>query len=259
MAQNMNDLGMMGGSGVVLTPTTGITPESHFRVDMTRMNLLRSGSGALNSFAITGGLSENMEFTAKFQSSQDGGLLAPSFTGFGGKIVLPIDLPLLTSSAIWGEAASTTNPNSSVVIPSSVNRFAFILQPEALQRLHSNIFLGVTTANSAQRFAGGCNAAVIVSKFLKIGGEFGYNYYGRDDRQESMLFLFRALPIVCVQMSPGYLQSSAVSTWTFSLGVSVSTSNIEFASSEARKTEKTVVPSFDDLEKQIHDEKKDKQ
>ena len=92
---------------------------------------------------------------------------------------------------------------------------------------------------------------------LKIGGEYLYNYYGRDDRQESMLILVRTIPNVCVQLSPGYLQSSIMSTWIFTVGFSVSTAGIEFVTPDNSKNKNNNTPSFDDLEKQIHDEQKD--
>src|SRR5208283_2625984 len=87
-AQVMNDLGMVGGSGLVFTPTIGVTPEAHFRVDASRINFLRPGSGGMNSIGITSGLSQNLEFTVEFQSAQTGESISPSFIGFGGKFVL---------------------------------------------------------------------------------------------------------------------------------------------------------------------------
>src|SRR5437868_1924453 len=87
-AQIMNDLGMMGGSGLVLTPTTAVTPESHFRLDVTRVSYFSAGAGSLNSYGMTNGLSPNMEITAKFQTAQSGDALAPSFIGLGAKLVL---------------------------------------------------------------------------------------------------------------------------------------------------------------------------
>ena len=65
------------------------------------------------------------------------------------------------------------------------------------------------------------------------------------------------MPNVCVQLSPGYLQSSVMSTWMLTAGVSISTARIEFITPDNSKDKNNNTPSFDDLEKQIHDEQKD--
>jgi len=91
---------------------------------------------------------------------------------------------------------------------------------------------------------------------VKLGGEIQYNYYGLDDVSESILILLRVHPNISIQLNPGYLQSSTVASWMFSVGVSVSTASVELTSSDNAMNKKTNVPSFDDLEKQIREEKK---
>ncbi len=256
VAQPMSDLGLVGGSGMAFTPTIGVTPESHFRLDITRLSFVNGGEGGLNSYGITGGLSSNMEFSAKFQSLQAGTALSPSFIGFGGKFVFPFLFPFSSRIALWAEEVSTTSENGSALLPSGITRGALIIQPGMLSTLNANLFVGVTSAENERRLAAGCNASHVFNSFLKVGGEFQYNYYGDNDRQGSVLLLFRAHPNVCVQLSPGYLRSNGVSSWMFSAGVSVSTASIEFMNPEKPKEQPAVIPSFDDLEKQIHDEKK---
>ena len=146
-AQNMNDLGMMGGSGIASTPTIAITPESHFRLVMTRMNLLRPGAGRLNSFGVTGGLSSNMEFTVKFQSIEMGAGLSPSFVGFGVKLVLPFDFPFESRAAVWGEVVLTSNENLQSFLPSRIDRGSLVLQPAAFRKFNGNILLGLTSVD----------------------------------------------------------------------------------------------------------------
>jgi len=166
-------------------------------------------------------------------------------------------LPLEFRSAIWAEIVSTSNPNTAPIFSSAINRGGFVLHPSLIEKFNGNILLGITDADNTTKFAAGCNASHIVSGSVKIGGEFLYDYYGRNDRQESMLILLRAMPNVCVQLSPGYLQSSVMSTWMFSVGVSVSTVSIEFVNPDNSKDKKNNTPSFDDLEKQIREEQKD--
>ena len=255
-AQIMTELGMMGGSGMIYTPTTTIVPESHFRLDMTRMSLTQSNAGGVNSYSMTGGLSTNMEVSAKFQSVQVGTAFSPSFIGFGGKFVLPFYLPFKSRTAIWAENVSTANLNNSAFFPSNVTRALIVVQPALFWNFNANLIAGITSVDDARRLSVGCNASVAVSERVKIGGEFLANYYGRSDREESVLILFRALPNIAVQFSPGYLQSPVLSSWMFSLGVSVSTASIDFKIPERPKEKSNVIPSFDELEKQIHEEKK---
>ena len=256
-AQPSTDLGMMGGSGITFTPTTAVTPESHFRLDMARVNLLRSGARGMNSFGLTSGLSPNMEFTAKFQSVQAGTALSPSFIGFGGKFLLPVYLPFESRTAIWVDFVSTPDNNNASFVPGAVYRGVLVVQPALLRKLNGNILLGMTEADNAKQFAAGFNASRTISEIVKLGGEFEYNYYGRHDLQESVLMLVRVHPNVCIQLSPGFLHSSVMSSWMFSAGVSFSTTNIELSTIDKVKEKTTDVPSFDDLEKQIHGEKKD--
>ena len=189
-AQIMNDLGMVGGSGLVFTPTIGVTPEAHFRVDASRISFLRSGDGGVNSVGITSGLSENMEFTAEFQSAQAGESISPSFIGFGGKFVLPITLPFQIRTAIWAEKVSTSNPNMPPFFHHRSSGEGSFWHLSLIEKINGNILLGITDADNTKKFAAGCNVSHIVNGCLKIGGEHLYNYYGRNDRQESMSFLF---------------------------------------------------------------------
>jgi hypothetical protein len=211
----------------------------------------------MNSFGLTSGLSPNMEFTAKFQSVQAGTSVSPSFIGFGGKFVLPFLLPFDSRLGIWAEAVSTPDKNTTSFEPSADYRGMLVVQPALLRRINGNVFIGMTKADNADRLAAGCNASRVINRLVKLGGELQYNYYGRNDLQESMLILLRAHPNVCVQLSPGYLHSSDIASWMFSVGVSVSTNAIELSAADNSKEKGPEVPSFDELEKQIRGEKKD--
>ena len=148
----MNDLGMVGGSGLVFTPTIGVTPEAHFRVDASRISFLRSGDGGVNSIGITSGLSQNMEFTAKFQSAQAGESIAPSFIGFGGKFVLPITLPFEFRTAIWAEKVSTSNPNTAPIFSSSIDREGSFVIRHSLKNLTVISFSALLTPITQKSF-----------------------------------------------------------------------------------------------------------
>ena len=214
----------------------------------------------MNSFGMTSGLSSNMEFTAKFQSVLAGTSFSPSFVGFGGKIVLPFDLPLNSHFAVWAEIVSNTNENTVALFPSKITRCALVMQPGFLRQINGNILFGISDMDHTQRMVAGGNASRIIGELVKVGGEFLYNYYDVADQQASMLILVRTHSNVCVQLSPGYLHSPAVSSWMISLGLSVSTAGIEFIQSEKSKDKKDEIPSIDELEKQLRDEnKKDKE
>jgi hypothetical protein len=137
-----------------------------------------------------------------------------------------------------------------------MSRSAFVVQPNILRNVNGNILVGISSADNVKRLLAGCNASRIVNGLLKIGGELEYNYFGRSDLHESALLLFRAHPNVCVQVSPGYIQSSATSFWMISIGVSFSTSGIELVSAEKPTDKQNVLPSIEDLEKQLREEKK---
>jgi hypothetical protein len=256
-AQPSNDLGMMGGSGITFTPTTAITPESHFRLDATRTSFHRSEAKGMNSVSLTSGLSPNMEFTVKFQSVQAGTSLSPSFVGFGGKFLLPFYFPFDSRAAVWVDFVSTPGENTTSFVPSAVYRGVLVVQPALLRKLNGNILLGMTEAENLKQLAVGFNSSRTLSELLKVGGEFQYNYYGRHDLQESVLLLLRVHPNACIQLSPGYMHSSVMSSWMISAGVSFSTTSIELSTTDRVKEKATDIPSFDDLEKQIHGEKKD--
>ncbi len=256
MAQSSNDLGMMGGSGITVTPTAAVTPESHFRLDMTRISLLRTGGRGVNSFALTNGFSSNVEFTMKFQSLQSGNALSPSFVGIGGKVVLPFETRVVNKVALWMEAESSPSRFPETFMPSVIYRGLVVVQPSLLRVINGNLLLGMSSAEQVNRFSAGFNVSRTFTDFAKVGGELQYNYYGNGDLQESALLLIRALPNVCIQVSPGYLRSPMMSSWMISAGVSFSTSNIDFVTVDKVKEQAPEIPSIDDLEKEIRGEKK---
>lgn len=256
VSQPINDLGMAGVSGVFLAPTIATMPESHFRADLTRMSVSGLNAGVINGVDVTGGLSPNIEFSVKYQSLATSTSISPSFIGIGGKFVLPFVLPFDSRSALWAETNSTQSADTTLFFPVAIVRGALVMQPAVLSRLNGTLLAGIARVNNVNRFLGGFNGAQAINAFLKIGGEFLYNYYGRNDRQESVNLLLRVHPNLCLQISPGYLQAASVSSWMVSFGITASTTGIEFIAPEKPKTKTEELPSFDDLEKQIKDEQK---
>jgi hypothetical protein len=259
ISQPMNDLGMMGESGVVCSPTVGITPASHIRLDLTQMNLLGSHSERMNSIGIATGLSSNIEFIVKFQMLKPAASITPSVIGFGGKFILPMNLPFIYHAGIWAEGSSSGDvTTASALLPTSVTRGAFVVQPDILQKVNGNIILGVSSVDNAQRFFTGCNGSYIVNELLKAAGEVQYNYYSRNDVQGSLVFLVRATSGLCVQVSPGYVHAPGISSWMISFGVSATSAGIYFVNSPEAKNKDNEIPSFDEMQKQLQEEKKEK-
>jgi hypothetical protein len=253
--QSINDLGVMGGSGVVMTPTTSVNAVSQFRLDMVHLNFTHAGRNALYGYNLTSGLSPNLEFFAKFQMGETRTSLWQSFTGFGGKLVLPFGLPYLDQAALWGELVSTPLEDSMVFYPATIYRSAFVLRPTLLNSIRANVILGAANSGGENGFLGGLNASIALSQSVKFGAEFIYGYYHKQDKQELLNITYRPISNVCLQLAPGYYQAPEASSWMVSAGITVSTADIDFMPKPKPK-ETIVIPSIDDLEKQMNEEKK---
>jgi len=253
--QSLIDLGMMGGSGVVLGPSAVINPASQFRLDVVRLSFLHKGSMNLTGTNITTGFSPNLEFFAKFQAGETGSELSQAFVGFGGKYLLPLAVPVLDRVALWSEIMSTENGDTAVFYPAEVTRGAMVFQPVPIDGIRTNILLGMTKTDDQTRFLGGVNSSWVVAPSIKLGAEFVYGYYGAADAQELITVAVRAFSKLCIQVSPGYLHSPDHSSWMLMTGISFSTTDIEFIPKPKEK-EIFIVPPIEEMEQKPNQEPK---
>lgn len=244
----MSDLGLMGGSGVALAPNTSINPMSQFRLDVVRLGYLHNGSMNLSGTNITAGFSPNFEFFAKFQVGETGSELSQAFLGVGGKYLLPFSPPVVGRIALWSEIMSTENSDKSVFYPSQVTRGAIVFQPSIVQNIPTNFFVGMTSIEDRTRFMGGVSSSWTTGPSVKVGTEFVYGYYGMRDAQELVTVGVRVFSKLCLQMSPGYFYSPDHSSWILLMGISFSSTDIEFIPKPKEK-EVFIVPPIEEMER----------
>jgi hypothetical protein len=254
-SQSQGSLGLMGGSGVTLSPTTDICPESQFRLDVVQLDFLRKGSMNLTGTDITAGLSTNFELFAKFHSGETKTDLSQPLLGLGGKYLLPVSLHPFDRIALWSEIMSTENTDRDVFYPSQVMRSAMLLQPSFTRSIPVTILMGMTSVEAQTGFLGGVSSSWAASPSVKVGAEFVYGYYAKRDAQELATLGVRLFSHLSVQVSPGYFHSPERSSWLLLMGISITSAEIAFIP-KPREKEVFVVPPIEDMEKKSQEEPK---
>ena len=247
------DLGISGGSSIVIVPTISIAPSSQLRVNMGRVDFLRSGMKGYNVFSLHGGFSTNLETFISMYSEQTGAISSDVSYGIGGKFLLPVSIPAIGNLAVWCETISSPFTSQKGLFPKNITRFFFI-SGRSIGSFNPILIAGAMNINHKYLPVAAVGGTYPLTSEFKIGGEGIYNYFGMREKQGMLSGMVRMFSNISVQMSGGYMYSKPISSWIFSAGLSLATTDLNL-SPKPSAAPKVIVPSFEDMEKMSIEEK----
>lgn len=257
MAQSsFTDLGISGGSGIVIVPTTSVAPSSQLRVNMGRVDFLRSGSKGYNVISVLGGFSTHLETFISMQSEQVGSVRSNISCGIGGKLLLPFRIPAVGTLAIYAETNSSPYSAGDGILPMNINRFCLIAgKPFGI--VSPVIIAGAVSQEGARGYQpmAAIGGTIPLGSQFKLGVEGAYNHFGKREKQGMLTGMVRIFSNVSLQAGGGFIHSEPVSSWLFSAGLSFTTADLDLAPKQISPA-KNIVPSFEEMEKISDEEKK---
>lgn len=248
-AQLFSDQGVMSGSGLTIVPTATTVPSSEFRVQYARMDYLKKGLKGMNVFGLSVGLSSSMEAYMRITGEQLGTTQSQVSYGFGGKFCVPADLPIIRRLALWFEETTSDQTLNSSLYPHDAMRGGLIATLDS-NGVHPTIFLGASRIDGKLQPLVGAGVTIAMGSNAQIGLEIMRGYLELKSLQIVGSASIRVFPHISVQVSPGYLKTTTLSTWSISLGLSGTSSDIDFHPVfEKPKDDEYIVPSIDEIEK----------
>ncbi len=253
-AQLFTDQGVYSGSGLTVLPTATVVPMSEFRVQYTRFNHFNSAGFGANVIGFSCGLSSSLEGYARVSDEQVGKLASQVSFGFGGKFRFPMMIPTIRRLALWGEATSSEMDPNSTIFPSDAVRGGVLATFDS-NGIHPTLLLGVSRIDGQTRPLIGAGVTYAVSNETQLGLELMHGYLKKNSFQAIVSASTRLFPNVSIQIAPGFVSTSTISTWMISAGISCSTADIDFHPvTEEVVIEEYQLPSIEDLEKQSSQE-----
>jgi len=256
-AQNYAELGMMSGSGMVFMPTTSISPNAQFRVDISRIGLFLQGGHGLNLVSVSSGLSRSVEAYLKFTDEQSGFAQSTIAMNIGGKFTFPVLLPVIRKASLWGEFATSQSEDHSRLYPFKYSRAAVIVTPFT-DIIRPSLLIGAAKPQGADAdlMTGAC---LIVSPFhtTQFGFEYLHGYAGRSTDDVTMICNARLYSNVSIHAGPGYISRPAVSGWIWTIGLSLSSSDCDFHPMIVEHKSEYHLPSIEEIEKGSSGDKKE--
>ncbi len=256
-AQLFTDQGVFSGSGLTVIPTATVVPSNEFRIQCTRLTHFQSEKNGLNVFGLSSGFSSTLEGYIRLTSEQTPSVSSQIAYTFGGKFRLPFMVPLVRRVAFWFESTESDMSPASTLYPTEALRYGAVATFDS-NGIHPSLLLGVSKLDGKFRSLIGAGVTVATSHTTQVGLEVMHGYLTSRSLQVYASGSARLFPNISVQISPGYVTTSAQSSWMVSIGISCSTADIDFhpQSEAVANGEEFQMPSFEEIEKQSVDEKK---
>ncbi len=256
VAQGISENGMVSGSGLVYIPTTGLVPVSHWRSNYARVDYTGAGLRGMNVIGLSCGLSTHIEAYVKLTGEQLGTIASLTSYSFGVKGILPIQLPVLEAAGFWFEDAVSDEIQQSLFFPADAARGGVTVSMGA-PAFRGVILAGVNSVGGNALFLSGAGVAWAPGSGTKISFEVLNGYYDQSSFHTAVSLAARVIPHVVLLASPGYIRTSAGETWSMSVGLSVSTADVDFRPSAlTSRKDDFKLPSLDDIMKESSEEKK---
>ncbi len=257
-AQEFTDPGLFSGSGLVVLPNATVIPASELRIQFSRSSLLQRNGGNLNLVGVGCGLSSNLEGYLRISGENVGSLSASQVSySFGGKLRLPILFPYVRHIGLWMESTNSDMDAKTTTFPVDAVRYGVVATFDS-NGIHPTALLGMATINNEWSLLVGGGVTFAQTHSTQYGIEIIHGYLDPRSWQFNASASVKAFSNISFLLSPGYVSSRTISSWIVSVGVSVSTADIDFhpAVHEEETKDNFVLPSFEDIEKQSSDEKK---
>jgi hypothetical protein len=257
VAQNYAELGVMSGTGVVFMPTSSVSPNAQFRVDGSRIGLFQQGGHGLNLISISSGLSRFVEAYLNFTNEQSGYAQSTTAMNIGGKFTLPVIVPLIKLVSLWGEFATSQSEDHSQLYPLKYSRAAIIVTPFT-NGIRPSILIGTAKPqNTGGDLMTGGSLVVSPNHTTQLGIEYLHGYAGDGTNDITLNGNVRLFSNISLHAGPGYVSRPTVSGWIWTIGLSLSSSDVDFHPVIVEHKSEYRLPSIEEIEKESSGDKKD--
>jgi hypothetical protein len=257
VAQNYYELGVMSGTGMVFMPTSSISPNAQFRLDVSRLGLSQHGGHGLNLYSVSSGLSEYVEAYIKFTSEQSGYAQSTNSVDIGGKFTLPFIIPILKLVSVWGEYSTSQNEDHSQLSSPKCSRVALIVTPFA-NGVRPSVLIGTAKEQDAEEtFMIGACVVVSPNHTTQFGIEYLHGYAGIGTNDVSANGNVRLFSNISLHAGPGYMSRPSISGWIWTIGLSLNSADIDFHPVFVEHKKEYKLPSIEEMEKGSFENKKD--
>ncbi|TAK51074.1 MAG: hypothetical protein EPO24_16190 [Bacteroidetes bacterium] len=254
--QLFTDQGLFSGSGLTVVPTATVVPPSEFRLQVSRVQHVQDTELGINVIGVGYGLSSTLEGYVRLTGEQFGSAFSQVGYSFGGKFRVPMLIPGIRRLAFWVESTNSDMYQQPAAYPTEAFRYGAIATFDS-NGIHPSLLLGLARLNNKTRPLIGAGVTYAVSQRSQIGFEVAYGYLNSTSVQIIASGATRVFKNISVHFSPGYVSSLATSSWMLSMGISFSTTDIDFhPKTEVAPLDEFQLPSFEEIEKQSIEEKK---
>jgi hypothetical protein len=249
--QTFAGAGSMSGSGLVLLPSAAATPASQFRLHATRLEYLSPAAGGANVMVLTSGLSSHLEAYVRIvaeQPSAGSSVLAP---GFGGKLLLPVQVPGAGTVGLWGETQQPDRPERQPVLAAKAVRGGVLAMPFQ-NGVQPTIIAGMANIDGETHPLAGVAVAFPLGHHLQLGVEAVYGYLGEKTGSAAWTMNARIFPHVLLQAGAGAFAQPGSTLLTASFGISFTTSDVDFLPVVKTGEPEFRLPTIEEMEREEH-------
>lgn len=254
-AQAFSESGMVSGPGLAYLPSPGSGPVAHWRAQYSRVDYLREGMRGMNIFGLEFGLSRNVGGYVRLTGEQLGTISSLAAFGIGVKGLVPVRLPLVNATGAWFETTTSDDLQASSRFPGRATRggFAFSSGGYAFRPM---LLAGAASVNGRVFPLIGAGASAALGHRFQAGVEVVRGYVAEQSIHAALDLTARILPYVAVIVAPGYLRTPDERTMTISVGLALSTADVDFIPAAAISAkDEFKLPSLDDIMKDSSEEK----
>lgn len=248
-AQTFSDQGLLSGSGMSILPTASLVPPTEFRLQVSRLDFIGGERRGMNVFGLGVGLSTIIEGYVRVTGEQLGLSQSQIVYGFGGKFRVPLLLPVVRRAAIWGERTTSDQALRSNIYTAEAIRAGVLVTADS-NGLHPTFLAGVTRIGDLTRPLVGAGMTIVAGSASQISLELVHGYLGRKSFMAAGTFTHRPFRNITFHATPGYLTTPDASTWTISMGFSLTTADVNFHPVYVEeKGDDFVLPSIEEMER----------
>jgi hypothetical protein len=255
-AQLITESGMASGSGLAYLPSPGMVPPAHWRANYARVDYLGAGARGMNVLGMEYGLSANLEGYVRLTGEQLGTVSSLSAFGFGLKGLIPAQAGPVRAAGVWFETTTSDDFQSSRFFPANSSRGGLLLSFGGYA-LNPILLAGAAWSGGEMRALAGAGVTVAPASGIQVGAEVLKGYADGSSTHLGLDVSARVAPHVAVLVNPGYISIAGERTWALSVGIAVSTADVDFRPAAATLSKDDFrLPSLEDIMKQSPEEKK---
>ncbi|MEK7263570.1 MAG: hypothetical protein AAB071_03555 [Bacteroidota bacterium] len=246
--------GVMSGSGFTFLPSATPSPMGDFRIQMGRMQLFEEKRG-LDVLTLSGGFSSHLETYMKLSSEQQGTPFSLLSFGFGGKFRVPVSFPVVEKITLWMESVTSEEKRTSAINPSEVKRIAAIYCMGSYKTRIVGI-TGVTQTEQRSHLLYGGGFIFSPLNTMQFGIEYLHGYASENSEYVIVNISTRVFENIGVYVNPGILNVASRKIFSLSVGVSLTTTSLDFLPEAGGNGHQIKIPTFEEIQQQSQEEEK---